>query len=432
MFKKSQYLKKSAAHRQLTKLANAAQVIRVNRRLAKKAGAGMGDVVANAHSKPAAAGPQKPAPAYTPLAGRHPRRPKPVAKQPSEPIDLVIPHTNPLQWKDLSLQNILTSGFAPGTRWNEDIKRHAPYYGWDAKPGFYMMQAPFLGRGDINGTGSYKYTDILNKNKDHKYWGFGQWCANQLSVPGVNHSFLTAVLDEAQWKTLPAAERRRYTYFPREGKSPLYARQVSSANAERISEESTNRPESSRLLYWLFQNHPGGTPLHKMPGEWYDLHLPGAGHINYIARAPLVGEEYANNAWNFTRLPNESDAEWNARYALAINNAANAAAAQIRESPDYTMLDANCHLGTMNGLLNNPYIIPVRGSTGGIEGASGTTGSLADTKWFTPFTLYTAADDEVTEAAKGMPKAQRNRARKKQIRRDWGIPGVIYSLFMDN
>ncbi len=96
------------------------------------------------------------------------------------------------------------------------------------------------------------------------------------------------------------------------------------------------------------------------------------------------------------------------------------------------MLVANSHLGTLNGLLNNPYVIHVRGSTGGLEGASGTTASLADTKWFTPFTLYTATPDQVAEAAKGMPRAQRNCAHKKQLRREWGLPGILYSLFMDN
>lgn len=426
MFKKSQYLKKSAAHRQLTKLANAAQVIRVNRRLAKKAGAGMGDVVANTHSKPAAAGPQKPvaagpqkpAPAYTPLAGRHPRRPKPVAKQPSEPIDLVIPHTNP--FTPTSEEKILYGEHGAVTRRNPRLRVHAPYHDWDAQPGFYMMQAPFISAGS---------------NAFGPEAGIAR-ALDVVSVPGVHHSFNTVLLNQEQFDTLDKTEQAKYTKFERGNRPVMYARPMSSANAAHMTEQSAQSREADRAMRWLLRNHPGGRPLPivnpSIETKGNFLGLPGAAHVNYIARVPLKDERYENNQWMYPRLPGESDAEFNARYAKALNDAANAAVKEIVKSPDYHFWDANCHLATMNGILNNPYLQAVRGATGGLRGAKGTSGALADTDLYSDFSLFTASDAEVQEASKRMAETQRNRALKKKYREEGGWINFFKRLWIDN
>jgi len=79
--------------------------------------------------------------------------------------------------------------------------------------------------------------------------------------------------------------------------------------------------------------------------------------------------------------------------------------------------------------LNNPYLRADKGSTGGLRGASGTTGNLADSKLYQNFALATASDEEVKDAARYRDWAEANRSWKQRLEGPggWlGMPGKLY------
>lgn len=85
-------------------------------------------------------------------------------------------------------------------------------------------------------------------------------------------------------------------------------------------------------------------------------------------------------------------------------------------------------IGTIR-TLNNPYLRAVKGSTGGLRGASGTTGNLADSKLYQNFALATASDEEVKDAARYRDWAEANRSWKQWLEGPggWlGMPGKLY------
>lgn len=376
MFKKSQYLKKSAAHRQLTKLANAAQVIRVNRRLAKKAGAGMGDVVASAHSKPAAAGPQKPAPAYTPLAGRHPRRPAmPVVPKAysDKRINLRIPHTNPYPWSygennwssynrfngaiPFILPNAMDVTFA-----DRSFNEHNPYKGVKLRDGIYAMSVPFL-------TG--------NTGSDTK--SFMDW----LNIPGVNHSFNVVLLTPEQHAALKPEEQKLYREFPtNDGK--FYGRTLSASMHDPESPLPIESQEQDFALAMLLANHSG--PISNFKTERFN-DLPSGGYVNNIAYLPTTHERYENGEWVTDDDP--------ITRGLHSHNIGVAMHRKLKGKSNYTITDSNCHSATVEGALTAAGLHPLVLGTGGLRGSQGVTGGTGHTVWCTPFYAYTATPEDI-------------------------------------